>query len=68
MKVRMLVSIASPTWAYSPGEVAEVDTVEAKRWIAAGIAELLTGPVETATVSPPENAAMPAPRRKRVRR
>lgn len=57
-RVEVLVSIASPTWSYSPGQVAEIDDEEAKRWVAAGIARWLKeSPVETAMRATPETAA-----------
>lgn len=76
MKVRVKVSIASAMWSYAPGDVAEVEDVEARRWIAAGIAEPVEpagvnwgaspagGPGETAAVEPPEQAVMPKPRKR----
>lgn len=38
MKVRMLVSMASATWSAQPQQVVEVDSTEARKWIASGLA------------------------------
>jgi len=56
VKVKVLTGIASPDWAYAPGDIAEIDPDEAQRWIKAGIAAPLEGKIETATVKPPEKA------------
>lgn len=39
MTVRVLVSIAGVSFSYAPDDVVEIDETEARRWIAAGIAE-----------------------------
>lgn len=39
VRVRIRVGIASPTWAYAPGQVVELDDELADKWIASGIAE-----------------------------
>lgn len=41
MKIKLLVSIASASWSYSPGQIAEIDDEEAKRLINAGLAKKL---------------------------
>lgn len=51
MTVRVLVSIAGVSFSYAPGDVAELDEAEARRWIAAGIAEAVK------QASAPESAA-----------
>lgn len=43
-KVKVLVSIASVTWSYAPGDIAEIEAEEADRWVNAGIAEELPAP------------------------
>lgn len=69
MKVRLLTSIASPTWSYSPGEVADIDPEEAARWIKAGIAEAVDGPraAEAAVIEPSEKAVLPRPKPRKAR-
>lgn len=53
-KIRLLVSIAGPLFSYAAGETVEIDAAEARRWIAAGIAEAVTdAPAPEAAVSPP---------------
>lgn len=37
-KVRMNVSIASETWAFQPGMIAEVDAGLARQWLRSGLA------------------------------
>ncbi len=44
MKVRILVSIASPDWAYAPGEVVELPAEQAQAWVDAGLAEAVEQP------------------------
>ncbi len=39
MKIKILVSIAGSNFSHIPGEEPEIEDKEAKRWIAAGIAE-----------------------------
>lgn len=56
-RVRVLVSIASPTWSYAPGDMADIDAVEAERWIAANIAEPVATEIETAVSRQPETTA-----------
>ena len=36
VKVRMMVSIASSTWAYQPGMVVEIDADLAEKWLRGG--------------------------------
>ena len=49
MKVRMFVSIAGDRWSARPGEVVELDPLEADRFVAAGIAAAVVE--EPATVA-----------------
>lgn len=37
-KVRMLVSMATSTWSAQPQQVVEVDSTDARKWIASGLA------------------------------
>jgi hypothetical protein len=39
MKVKFKTSIASSTWSYRPGEVADIDDELAKKFVKSGIAE-----------------------------
>ena len=77
MKVRLLTSIAGADVAYDYGQVVEVSEVVARAWVAGGLAVALeapapaapgvpdrTAPIETATVTPPEDASV---RRKKGR-
>lgn len=73
----MLVGIASPTWSYSPGETVEIDAREAERWIKHGIAVPVdpspgqdgsVRPTEAAAAEPPEDTAMPRPRKRKAGR
>lgn len=57
MKVKMLTSIAGHYFSYSPGEVVELDTQKAKKWIEAGIAS-----PQKATRPPGEVAVKPSPK------
>jgi len=70
LKVRILTGIASPTWSYAPGDIADVDEKEAARWIKAGIAEPVeekkSKKVETATAEPPENTMKKPPKRRKA--
>lgn len=62
MKVRMRVSISGPGLVYAPGDIAEVSANEAKRFVAAGIADLVRdAPVERAVASRKAETAVPAP-------
>ncbi|MDA8212166.1 MAG: hypothetical protein M0021_09855 [Clostridia bacterium] len=66
-KVKVLVSIASVTWSYAPGDIAEIDVAEAERWVNAGIAEELPKP-EVVIIEPLEKAEPhPVKRRKAVK-
>lgn len=53
----MLTSIAGHYFSYSPGEVVELDTQKAKKWIEAGIAS-----PQKATRPPGEVAVKPSPK------
>lgn len=64
----MLTGIASATWSYAPGQEVDLPTETATAWIKSGIAAAVVAPVETATAQPPENAAMPAPQRRKAGR
>lgn len=83
-KIKMRESIGSSEgWAYGYGQIAEIDTDLADKWIAAGVAvpviveEQIGEQIreqaeeqvapETAAMAPPETAAMPAPQRKSKR-
>lgn len=67
-RVRVLVSIASPSWSYMQGDIAELDAAEAERWIKAGIAVPLGEEIETATAEPPENTMKPVPKKRKAGR
>jgi len=62
MKVRVLTSIASATWSYAPGEIANMPEEQAKTWIKSGLAAPVeVGPtIEKQVLEPPE-------KRKRVK-
>ncbi len=40
-KVRVLIPIASPDWAYTVGDIVEMPAEQAANWISGGIAEAL---------------------------
>lgn len=65
MRVKLLVSIASPDWAYAPGQEAEIDGTTAAAWIESGIAEAVrcSAPESTMTGAP-ESAVLPAARKR----
>lgn len=64
----MLMSIASTAWSYAPGDVADVDDVEAQLWIDAGIAVAAERAPEAAVVDVPETATAEPQRSRRKRR
>lgn len=59
MQVRILVSIASAEWSYTPGQIVEMDDALARTWIGSGIAE----PAEPAGEAEPEPETVPASRK-----
>lgn len=69
MRVRLLTSIASAAWSYAPGDVADVDDIEAQSWIVAGIAVPVEvdGEPEAEIVEPPETATAEPQRSRRQR-
>ncbi len=56
MKVRALVSFASPVATAVPGDVFAVSEAQAVEWIRAGLVERVVPEVETATRNVPEMA------------
>lgn len=61
MKVKILISIAGSNFSHAAGEEPDIkDEAEAKRWIAAGIAEKLKPAKKKATAKPAAPAAPPA--------
>lgn len=54
MKIKFLVSMAGSEWAYSPGQVAEIEQAEAVRLVEAGFAVPVVDAAETAVVKPAE--------------
>lgn len=68
MKVKMLVSMAGLSLR-EPGQILELDEQEAKRLIAAGFAEPVTGKgIEAAVVEPLEKTILPRAKPKRANR
>lgn len=65
MRVRLLVSMAGPGGAWSPGDEAELPDAEALRLIAAGYAEAAAGAPEQAVRQPARTAVSRAGARKR---
>jgi hypothetical protein len=57
MRIRFVQGIASEHFAFRPKQEAEVEESLAEKWVASGIAAKVLPEIETATVSPPENAA-----------
>jgi hypothetical protein len=69
MRMRYLVSMAGADFTRNYGDIAEVDEEEARRLIHAGFAEEIYegGFVpEAASIEPPENAAMPRARGRKL--
>lgn len=60
MKVKMIVSMASPDWSYNPGDEVEVDAKAAKAWIEAGMAEPVKEEYRTATAPPRQTTSKKA--------
>lgn len=48
-KVKVLVSIASSDWSYTPGQVVELPDTQAETWIGSGLAEAVDTPVAPAS-------------------
>ena len=73
MKVRYLVSMAGPGVTHNVGDVGEVSEEDAARLCAAGYAEAFeeqstaAAPVESTSMQPPENAALPAVKARKPR-
>lgn len=70
MKVRMKTLSAGPSGVRTPGQVVDVDSAGARALVAGGYAEYVelqheAEPVETATVSPPEQAVRVRPKKAR---
>lgn len=63
MKLKILQSVASPEFAYRPGDIAEFKGAVARDFIARGIAEKVRqAPIETAVTGPAETAVTRKPR------
>lgn len=56
MEVRILKSVASPSYSYSTGETVRLEKATANNFIAHGVAEI----IEKATKKPPKKAAAKA--------
>ncbi len=62
MRIRLKTLMAGPEGVSQPGSVIDIDPDQAARLIAAGHAEPLERPVETAAFEPGNRAARPVPR------
>ena len=49
MKVKMLTSIAGPSWSAKPGDIIEVEAAEGKRFVEGGLAEKAAANAEVST-------------------
>lgn len=54
VKIKILVSIASATWSYAPGDIVDLPQNRAKAWIKSGLAAPYEPEIETASITPPE--------------
>jgi hypothetical protein len=62
MKVRLKTLMAGPEGVFPPGSVIDLDASEADALIAAGYAERLERPAETAAIEPGTRAVKSIPR------
>ena len=66
MKVKLKTLMAGPEGVFQSGSVIDLDIDEADSLIAAGYAEPLERPVETAAFEPENQAVRPTPRPRRA--
>jgi hypothetical protein len=69
MQIRMRTLSAGPSGTRHPGEIVDVSEAEAAALVAGGYAEPVApfpgrSEIQSASVNPPENAALPRPRRR----
>jgi hypothetical protein len=57
MKIKFIHGIASAEWAYKPTQVAEIEDLQALKFIASGLASRVEPEIETAIIEAPENSA-----------
>ncbi len=62
MKVKLKTLMAGPEGVFQPGSVIDLAMDEADSLVAAGYAELVDRPVETAAFEPGNQAVRPMPR------
>ena len=66
MRIKMLTTVAGPTFTASAGQVIDVDGETATELLDGGHAEAVKAEVETATTAAPEEAT--APKRRSTRK
>lgn len=71
MRIKMRTTAASPAGVWIAGRIYDLPESTVKQLVAGGYAELLSvskqpkKTIETATMEPPENTAMPKPKRRK---
>ena len=57
MQIKFIHGIASAEWAFRPGQIAEIEDAQARKFIGSGLAAPVEREIETAVLEAPENAA-----------